>query len=128
MTPLGRLARHPTGRVVLTVLAVLGILCALAPVLAPGGPEAGSLSETLRRPDARHWLGTDELGRDVLARLLWGGRVSLSVALLVTLVAPALGTAYGWSPQVRRRGPARQPCGPSTGCSACRACRFTSCC
>ena len=40
-------------------------------------------------------LGTDELGRDVLARLLWGGRVSLSVALLVTVVAPAVGTAYG---------------------------------
>ena len=94
-TATGRLVRHPTGRVVLVVLGVLGLLCALAPVLAPGGPEAGSLSETLRRPDARHWLGTDELGRDVLARLLWGGRVSLSVALLVTLVAPAVGTAYG---------------------------------
>jgi peptide/nickel transport system permease protein len=95
MTALGRLVRHPTGRAVLGVLAVMGILCALAPVLAPGGPEAGSLAETLRRPDARHWLGTDELGRDVLARLLWGGRVSLSVALLVTMVAPVLGSAYG---------------------------------
>ena len=95
MTALGRLLRHPTGRVVLAVLGVLGLLCALAPVLAPGGPEAGSLSETLRRPEARHWLGTDELGRDVLARLLWGGRVSLSVALLVTIVAPTVGMAYG---------------------------------
>lgn len=95
MTALGRLVHHPTGRVVLVTLALLGVVCALAPVLAPGGPEAGSLSETLRRPDARHWLGTDELGRDVLTRLLWGGRVSLSVALLVTVVAPAVGTAYG---------------------------------
>ena len=95
MTALGQQARHPTGRVVLVTLVVLAALCALAPILAPGGPEAGSLSETLRRPDARHWLGTDELGRDVLARLLWGGRVSLSVALLVTIVAPAAGTAYG---------------------------------
>src|SRR5215213_3058874 len=92
---LGRLLQHPTGRIVLAVLGILGLLCALAPVLAPAGPEAGLLSETLRRPDARHWLGTDELGRDVLARLLWGGRVSLSVVLLVTLVAPTLGTAYG---------------------------------
>jgi peptide/nickel transport system permease protein len=92
---LGRLARHRTGGAVLVALALLGAACALAPVLAPGGPEAGALAETLRRPDARHWLGTDELGRDVLARLLWGGRVSLSVALLVTLAAPAVGTAYG---------------------------------
>ena len=95
MRPLARLAYHRTGRIVLVVLAMLGVICALAPALAPGGPEAGSLSETLRRPDARHWLGTDELGRDVLARLLWGGRVSLSIALLVTIVAPAVGTAYG---------------------------------
>jgi peptide/nickel transport system permease protein len=92
---LGRLTRHRTGRVVLVVLGLLGLLCALAPVLAPVGPEAGSLSQTLRRPEAGHWLGTDELGRDVLDRLLWGGRVSLSVVLLVTLAAPTLGTAFG---------------------------------
>src|SRR5262245_8123282 len=92
---LRRLVRHRTGRPVLVLLGILGLLCALAPVLAPVGPEAGSLSETLRRPEARHWLGTDELGRDVLARLLWGGRVTLSVVLLVTIVAPTLGTAYG---------------------------------
>lgn len=77
------------------LLGVIGALCALAPAIAAGGPEAGSLSQTLRRPDLHFWLGTDELGRDVLARLLWGGRVSLSIALLVTLVAPAFGAAYG---------------------------------
>jgi ABC-type dipeptide/oligopeptide/nickel transport system permease subunit len=92
---LRRLACHPTGRAAVFTLAVFGAACVLAPVLAPAGPEAGSLSETLRRPDARHWLGTDELGRDVLARLLWGGRVSLSIALLVTVAAPVVGTAYG---------------------------------
>src|SRR5215212_3429000 len=92
---LRRLLCHRTGRVVLTVLGALGLLCLLAPVLAPLGPEAGSLSATLHRPEAGHWLGTDELGRDVLARLLWGGRVSLSIVLLVTLAAPAVGTAYG---------------------------------
>lgn len=94
---LGRLLRHRTGRIVLTVLGALCLLCLLAPVLVPRGPEAGSLSDTLHRPEAGHWLGTDELGRDVLARLLWGGRVSLSIVLLVTLAAPAVGTAYGLS-------------------------------
>src|SRR5436190_9814249 len=92
---LGRLVRHRTGRVMLAVLGLLGLLCALAPVLAPLGPEAGSLAATLHRPEAGHWLGTDELGRDVLARLLWGGRVSLSIVLMVTLAAPVVGTAYG---------------------------------
>jgi peptide/nickel transport system permease protein len=92
---LHRLLRHPLGRIVLVTLGLLGAACVLAPLLAPSGPEAGSLSETMRRPDARHWLGTDELGRDILARLLWGGRVSLTVALLVTLVAPLVGTVYG---------------------------------
>lgn len=95
LTVLVRLGRHPTGRVALAVLGLLAIACVLAPVLAPGGPDAGSLAESLRRPSSSHWLGTDELGRDVVARLLWGGRVSLSVVLLVTLVAPTLGTVYG---------------------------------
>lgn len=90
-----RLLRHPTGRIVLLLLFLFGLLCAMAPVLAAAGPEAGSLSETLRRPSPQHWLGTDELGRDVMARLLWGGRVSLSVVVLVTLAAPVLGTTYG---------------------------------
>jgi peptide/nickel transport system permease protein len=81
--------------VALTVLVLLATVCLLAPVLTPGGPDAGSLAETVRRPSAAHWLGTDELGRDVVARLLWGGRVSLSVVLLVTLVAPTFGTLYG---------------------------------
>jgi peptide/nickel transport system permease protein len=90
-----RLSRHPTGRITLLALGLVGLLCALAPVLAPGGPEAGSLGETLRRPGTAHLLGTDELGRDVLARLLWGGRITLSIVLLVTLAAPTVGTAYG---------------------------------
>lgn len=92
---LSRVAAHRVGRPAVFVLALLGGLCLLAPVAAPAGPDAGSLTGTLRRPDRAHWLGTDELGRDVLARLLWGGRVSLSIALLVTVLAPSLGTAYG---------------------------------
>ena len=90
-----RAACHRTGRPALVVLGLIGLLCLLAPVIAPAGPEAGSLSATLRRPDSQFWLGTDELGRNVLSRLLWGGRVSLSIALLVTLVAPAVGAVYG---------------------------------
>ena len=92
---LRHVACHRTGCPALVILGVLAVACLLAPVISPGGPEAGSLSATLRRPDAHFWLGTDELGRDVFARLLWGGRVSLSITLLVTLVAPAFGATYG---------------------------------
>ncbi len=92
---LRRLGQHGIGRLSVLVLALAGLTCALAPVLAAAGPEVGSLGETLRRPNGTHLLGTDELGRDVLARLLWGGRVSLSIVLLVTLAAPAIGTVYG---------------------------------
>ncbi len=95
LNTLARLVRLRTGRAALAVLGLLAAACLLAPALVPGGSEAGALAEALRRPSVAHWLGTDELGRDVVARLLWGGRVSLSVVLLVTLAAPAIGTAYG---------------------------------
>ncbi|MCC7368397.1 MAG: ABC transporter permease [Chloroflexi bacterium] len=91
-----RVLAHRTGRPSLLVLAGLALVCLLAPVLVPAGPEAGSLASTLRRPSLDHLLGTDELGRDVLARMIWGGRISLSIALLVTALAPTFGALYGY--------------------------------
>lgn len=91
----GRVAQHRRARTALAILSALTVACFLAPLIAPYDVDAGSLAEVLRRPGAPHWLGTDELGRDVLSRLLWGGRVSLSVAALVTLLAPLVGTLYG---------------------------------
>ena len=72
-----------------------------APVLAPDGEAAGVLSERLRPPSlprpgsATHLLGTDQQGRDVLSRLIWGGRVSLTVGFTVVAVAGAFGTLMG---------------------------------
>ena len=60
-----------------------------------GDTAAIDLAHRLAPPSPDHWLGTDELGRDVLARLLAGGRVSLTVAMLTTLLATALGLAVG---------------------------------
>ena len=71
------------------------LACVLAPLIAPDDGIAGSLAEARAGASLGHPLGTDELGRDVLARLLWGGRVSLAVALLVTALALPLGTALG---------------------------------
>lgn len=78
-------------------LALLGLLAAattLAPWLA-ADPEAMNLAAIHAPPGLSHPLGTDELGRDVAARLLHGGRVSLAVALTTAVLAALLGTAIG---------------------------------
>ncbi|HVF60209.1 MAG TPA: ABC transporter permease [Thermoanaerobaculia bacterium] len=78
--------------------AVLLVLCAaalFAPWLAPYDPLAQQLELRLQPPSPAHPLGLDELGRDVLSRLLFGARTSLAVGLAVVLVAGSIGTAIG---------------------------------
>lgn len=72
------------------IVGVLLILIALAaPLLAPDNPYAQNLAARLAPPSAAHWLGTDELGRDLLSRLIYGGRLTLGmVVAVVALVAP----------------------------------------
>ncbi len=72
------------------IAAVLLIVVALAaPLLAPYNPYAQNLADRLAPPSAAHWLGTDELGRDLLSRLIYGGRLTLGmVVAVVALVAP----------------------------------------
>lgn len=80
------------------VLVLLCGLCAGAPLLeAALGLDATEVDLFARfeAPSAAHWLGTDELGRDVFLRLLYGGRVSLFVALVAALAAAVIGTAIG---------------------------------
>jgi peptide/nickel transport system permease protein len=82
-------------KVSLLVLAV-AIVCALsAPWLAPSSPVVGELGEALQPPGTsqRHLLGTDNQGRDLLSRLIYGARISVTVGILAVFVAGALGTA-----------------------------------
>ena len=90
-----RLWRHPRARAALLLVGPIVLACLLAPLVAPDDGIAGSLAEARAGASLGHPLGTDELGRDVLARLLWGGRVSLAVALLVTVLAFPIGTGLG---------------------------------
>ncbi|MFJ4169630.1 ABC transporter permease [Paenarthrobacter sp. NPDC089714] len=85
----------------LPALVVLAVL--LAPWIMPYAPEAQNLSARLAPPSAIHWLGTDHLGRDVLSRLLDGGRFSLTLAALATITTAVIGTAVGVL-SARRRG------------------------
>jgi peptide/nickel transport system permease protein len=92
---LERYVRHPglmTGLVILVVLLVIAIA---APVLAPYEPTKTDLGNTLAHPTWDHWLGTDQFGRDVLSRLIWGSRISLQVALAVVIISLTLGTLIG---------------------------------
>jgi len=82
------------------VLATLALVAVFADVLAPYPYWAQDVANTRRGPSAAHWLGTDELGRDMLSRIMYGGRVSLAVALaaqlLILLVGVPIGAAAGY--------------------------------
>ncbi len=82
-------------KVAALVLAALVVVAVLAPILAPVAPDALDLSNRRAAPSAAHWFGTDELGRDVLSRALFGARVSLAVGLLSAAVAGAIGVTIG---------------------------------
>lgn len=98
-TPAGRvLVRFQRNRLAVTALVVLAavhVLVVLAPWIAPHSPEVVALLERLQPPSREHWLGTDEYGRDVLSRLLYGGRVSLAVALSSMAASVVIGVAVG---------------------------------
>lgn len=77
------------------VLAILGLLCALAPWIAPYDYFAQQLELGASPPSGAHWFGTDKLGRDLLSRILYGGRVSFMVGLCATAVSLFIGVLYG---------------------------------
>jgi oligopeptide transport system permease protein len=76
-------------------LALITVVSVCAPVLAPYSYETQDLSQGAVSPQSNHWLGTDILGRDLFTRILYGGRVSLMVGALATVVALLIGVTYG---------------------------------
>lgn len=81
-----------TGSIVVVSLFVLAFL---APWIAPYDPEKIDLNHVLAPPSPSHWLGTDQLGRDVLSRMIWGARISLQVGIVSTGVALIIGVLLG---------------------------------
>jgi ABC-type dipeptide/oligopeptide/nickel transport system permease subunit len=77
------------------IIAVLCFLAIFAPVLAPYSPYHQDLHRVLAAPSRVHWLGTDNLGRDLLSRLLYGARVSLFVGIVSAAVSALLGVVFG---------------------------------
>lgn len=90
-----RLVRHRLNAWALGFLVVLVLLCGIGPVVSPYDQSQQDLELKATDPSMAHWLGTDPLGRDMLTRILHGGRVSLEVGLLATAVASIIGVLYG---------------------------------
>ena len=92
---LARIKEQPLAAIGVALLAVFLVCALLAPWLAPADPAALDLHGRLVGPSAAHWFGTDELGRDILSRTLYGARISLIVAVSVVGLSLAIGLAAG---------------------------------
>lgn len=92
---LGRLLRTPRGLGAAIVLAIIVLAAILAPVIAPYDYAAQNLRNANMDPGALHWLGTDEFGRDLFSRIIYGARTSLAVGVTSISISMACGMALG---------------------------------
>ncbi|HET6519095.1 MAG TPA: ABC transporter permease, partial [Geminicoccaceae bacterium] len=90
-----RLLRHRSFAVGAALFSVIVLLAVLADLVAPYDPNANDFRSLLAAPSARHLLGTDGFGRDILSRVIHGTRVSLRIGLMVVVMTGALGTLIG---------------------------------
>ncbi len=96
------LLRSPLTVAGLALMLFFALSGLLAPVLAPADPLEQDLSVRLKPPSSAHWLGADQLGRDVLSRILFGTRISLTIGLVVVGSAGTFGTLVGLIAGYRR--------------------------
>ena len=90
-----RLLRNPMTCAGALVVALLVVVALFAPLLAPADPYAQHLALALAPPGAGHWLGTDEYGRDILSRLIYGSRITIFIVVLVSAIVGPIGLAVG---------------------------------
>ena len=90
-----RFRRNRLAAIALAVIGLQLVIALFAPWIAPYDPYASDYAATWQKPNAAHWLGTDDLGRDVLARLIYGSRISISVGILSQLVIVLIGLPLG---------------------------------
>lgn len=90
-----RIRKHRGAMLGLWLLIGLVLLAIFAPFLTPHSPDATDLMATLIPPNREHWFGTDDFGRDILTRILFGGRISLTVGLIALAIGAIIGTLMG---------------------------------
>jgi ABC-type dipeptide/oligopeptide/nickel transport system permease subunit len=90
-----RFVRHRMAVAGLLILGLLGLVVLFAPTIAPFDPRTQAMSERLQGPSARHLLGTDQFGRDLFSRILYGGRLSMIVGFISVTVGLISGGSLG---------------------------------
>lgn len=90
-----RMVKSPGAKVGTGLFALMCLICIFAPVIAPYGVNEMDLNAMFKGPCAEHWFGTDAMGRDILTRLLYGGRYSLALGVCASLFGAVIGIIIG---------------------------------
>lgn len=90
-----RMPLNRSGALGLIVVVLMAGAAVLAPVITPYGPADSDLVKTLQPPSRAHWMGTDQLGRDLFTRILYGARISLTIGLVTVGISGLIGLAVG---------------------------------
>jgi len=98
-----RFLTHPTGMTGAAIILLLLVVAAFGPAIAPYDPNTMAFGEEFVGPSAEHWMGTDDFGRDIFSRILYGARISVLVGAisvtLATFVGTLLGMVAGYGPR-----------------------------
>ncbi|MBY8917219.1 ABC transporter permease [Nitratireductor rhodophyticola] len=89
------LLRNPLAVVGALIVLVLVVMAIFAPLIAPYSPIGQDLANRLMPPSAEHWMGTDELGRDIYSRVVYGARITLLIVTMVAVIAAPIGLVVG---------------------------------
>ena len=92
---LSKAITNPLSKAGFIIIVAVFLLAMLAPLIAPFDPDDINVKSILIAPSAQHWMGTDGLGRDVLSRMLFGGRISLLVGLVAVGISTIIGIILG---------------------------------
>ena len=90
-----RFRHHTPAMIGLGVIVTFVVLAVLAPVISPYDPNAQDLAVSIQGPSASHWLGTDQLGRDMATRLMYGTRISLLIGVVAVAIGLVIGVPLG---------------------------------
>ncbi len=90
-----RFRHHPPAMIGLGIILIFVLLAVFAPLISPYDPNGQDLSSAIQGPSAEHWLGTDQLGRDIATRLMFGTRISLLIGVLAVAIGLVIGVPLG---------------------------------
>lgn len=90
-----RFRHHTPAMIGLGIIVTFVVLAIFAPLISPYDPNAQNLSVAIQGPSAEHWLGTDQLGRDIATRLMYGARISLLIGVLAVSIGLVIGVPLG---------------------------------